>query len=105
MAFSPSPRDKDDRSTLLRHAYDAVESAKWYGDWLTVDTATSVQLLRQQISDGERRIESQRIVVQSLQTSGYERLADEAEEFLAKLVALQSDYLEQLTRLSGQDDA
>jgi len=51
-------------------------------------------MLKVQIADGAKRIEHQRTIVQS---------PDEAEEFLSKLVALQSNYIDQLARLQNRN--
>jgi len=67
-----------------------------------VDATTEINLLNKQIADGAKRIEHQRTIVQSLRTDGYAKLADEAEEFLGKLVELQSNYVDQLSRLRSQ---
>ncbi len=66
-----------------------------------MDPATEIDLIEQQIADGAKRIEHQRTIVQSLRTDGHLMLADEAEEFLGKLVELQSNYIDQLTRLQS----
>jgi hypothetical protein len=66
-----------------------------------VDPTSEIDLLEQQIADGAKRIEHQRTIVQSLRTAGHPMLADEAEEFLGKLVELQSNYIDQLTRLQS----
>lgn len=66
-----------------------------------MNPTTEIALLEQQIADGAKRIEHQRTIVQSLRTDGHLMLADEAEEFLAKLVELQSNYTDQVTRLQS----
>ena len=69
----------------------------------SVDATTQIDMLKVQIADGAKRIEHQRTIVQSLRLDGHQRLADEAEEFLSKLVALQSNYIDQLARLQNRN--
>jgi undecaprenyl pyrophosphate synthase len=66
-----------------------------------VDATTQIDVLGVQIADGAKRIEHQRTIVQSLRTDGHSMLADEAEEFLSKLLELQSNYIDQLARLQS----
>ena len=69
----------------------------------SVDATTQIDMLKVQIADGAKRIEHQRTIVQSLRLDGHQMLADEAEEFLSKLVALQSNYIDQLARLQNRN--
>lgn len=64
-----------------------------------MDAATQIDMLKVQIAGGAKRIEHQRTIVQSLRLNGHQMLADEAEEFLSRLVELQSSYIDQLARL------
>ena len=66
-----------------------------------MDASTAIGLLKQQIVDGAKRIEHQRTVVQSLRADGHANLAEEADDFLGKLVELQANYVDQLARLAG----